>query len=427
MPTLCHLATVILLIASPMLRASDAVTLEALVAAALAGNPELQFYEAEIAAMQGQHRQAGTLPNPELSADLGRKSVHDLSGNKLGDGAVWSVSVAQTFEFPGRVSLRKAIAGRQLELARLGLQQFRAALANQVRLLGYRAMAAEQKAGAAAEVATRFRDLLAVLVQRDPAGVAPMLDTRILEASVLTLARRASQAGQERQAALYELNQLRGVPIATPVKVARTKVELAPLPELAQLIAAAQEHNFELRARIVEVEQQGFSVKLAENERWPAITVRPYAAGEDASDRQREFGLGVSLPLPLWDRRQGAIEAARARQLQAEVLVATTLRETERRIAGTAHAYRTQLDEMARWRGDSMERFREAAALGDRHYRLGALPIATYTELQKQYLDALDALLGTQVDALASRSELERLTGLHLTSTVPLAPAAGSR
>ncbi len=407
--------------ASPWLRAAETsgVTLDELVAEALAKNPELKFYEAEIAAARGQRRQSGTLPNPELSAELGSKRVEDFSGNKLGDGAVWAVSVAQTFEFPGRVSLRKAIAGKQTELAQIGLGQFRAALANQVRLLGYRAMAAEQKAEAAKEVAARFRDLFAVLVQRDPAGAAPLLDARIVEASALTLARRASQAAQEKQAALYELNQLRGASIAAPIHVARTDVRLTPLPELAWLLASAQSRNFDLRTRVAELEQQGFQVRLSENERWPAITVKPYAAGERASDRQREFGLGVSLPLPLWDRKTGNIETANARKLQAEVSLNVTLRDIERRIAETAHAYRTQVEEMSHWRGDSLDRFRDAAALGDRHYRFGALPIATYTELQKQYLDALDALLGTQADALASRSELERLTGLDFTGTVP--------
>jgi len=193
------------------------------------------------------------------------------------------------------------------------------------------------------------------------------------------------------------------------------------------LLAAAQSRNFEVRARLAELEQQGFQVKLSENERWPAITVKPYLAGEKASDRQREFGLGVSLPLPLWDQKKGSIEAANARRMQAEVSLNVTLREIERRIAETAHAYRTQVEEMGKWRADSLDRFREAAALGDRHYRLGALPIATYTELQKQYLDALDALLGTQADALSSRSELERLTGLDFTGTVPTKPTASAK
>lgn len=403
------------LLGTPALHAEmPSLTLDELVGEALERNPELKFYEAEIAAVRGARSQAGTLPNPELNAEIGGKSVRDLGGNKLGDGPVWSVSVAQTFEFPGRVSLRKAIADRQIGLARLGLDQFRAALANRIRQLGFRAMAAEQKAEASAEVAERFQDLLSVLVQRDPAGVAPLIDTRIIEANMLTLERRAAQTEQERQAALFELNQLRGVPIATPVRVERTPLHLDPPPGLARLIASAREKNFAVRTRIAELEQQGFKVRLAANERWPSVTVAPYWAGEQASDKQREWGLGISLPLPLWDQKHGHIAAARARQLQAEVLLNVTLRETERALAVAEHSYRTQLEEMRKWRGDEIQRFREAAALGDHHYRLGALPISTYTELQKQYLDALDTVLGTQLDALTSRSELEYLIGQPL-------------
>lgn len=392
--------------------------IEAVVAEALANNPELKFYEAEISAARGQHRQSTVMPNPELSVELGRKSVRDLSGNKLGDGAVWSVSVAQRFEFPGRLALRKAIAEKQVDLAKLGLEQFRRALVNQVRVLGYRAMAAEQRSEAAQEVSARFQDLLAVLVQRDPAGIAPLLDTRIIEANALTLARRARQAAQDRQGALFELNQLRGAAIDTPLEITRGEVRLVALPEFATLLGQARTNNFDVLARVTELAQQGFQVRLSEHERWPAVTVAPFVGGESAGDRQRQFGLGVSLPLPLRSQNRGNVETARARQLQAEVSLAVTLREVERRVAEATHAYRGLSEEIGRWRPDSLGRFREAAELGDRHYRLGALPISTYTELQKQYLDALDALLGTEVDALVSRAEIERLTGFELGGAV---------
>ena len=58
------------------------------------------------------------------------------------------------------------------------------------------------------------------------------------------------------------------------------------------------------------------------------------------------------------------------------------------------------------------------AELVDRHYRLGAVAIATYVEMQKQALDALDALLDTRREALAAAQDLELTTGtpLHLVS-----------
>src|SRR5215217_9284300 len=126
------------------------VPLDSLTQQILASNPELKFYEAEIAFAKGEQRTAATWTNPELSATLGEKRVR--SGPVTSDGAAWSVSVRQTFEWSGRIPLRKAIANQQVKLAELGLAQFRAALASRARTLAYQVFAAQEKAAAAREV-----------------------------------------------------------------------------------------------------------------------------------------------------------------------------------------------------------------------------------------------------------------------------------
>ena len=78
-----------------------------------------------------------------------------------------------------------------------------------------------------------------------------------------------------------------------------------------------------------------------------------------------------------------------------------------------ALAYETQLKEISRWRPDAVEQLREAAELGDRHYRLGSLPITTYVELQEKYIEALEAILETQAEVLEAWHQLELLTGLR--------------
>src|ERR1700732_303740 len=72
-------------------------------------NPNVHFYEQEIAAARGDRRIAGTWPNPDLSGQIGGKIYNSLGGKYLGTGPVWSVSLTQPFELPGRVSLRTAI------------------------------------------------------------------------------------------------------------------------------------------------------------------------------------------------------------------------------------------------------------------------------------------------------------------------------
>ncbi len=129
----------------------------ALVRQALANNPELKFYAAEIGAAKGTLKTAGTIRNPELNTEAGYKNARDNFGGPSGEGATWSVSVNQTFEYPGRIALRKAIAKGDIDLAGLHLQQFRLTLAARVRTLAYSISIAQERSIAAREVADRFQ------------------------------------------------------------------------------------------------------------------------------------------------------------------------------------------------------------------------------------------------------------------------------
>lgn len=405
-----------LLLLAGLVRAEPAtapVPLEQVVADIVAHHPELAYYEAEIAAARAGVRTAGARANPELAVDLGRRRVTDPAGVLAGEGTAWGVSVTQTFEWPGRIALRKALANRQLELAELGLARYRAALAARARQLAFNLHAAGEKSAAVREVADRFAALKEIFLAREPAGLTPLLETRVIEAQELALQRRATAAALAADAALIELNQLRGQPADAPIQVTAPAGRPAPAPAATELLAAAREHNFDFRSRRLELEQQGFAVQLARRERTPGFSVSPYYSQARAGDKEQNFGIGLSVPLPT-PAGAATTETARARQRQAEVAVVVAERDLERAVLTAAQAYTAKVAEMQRWAPDTVTQFREAAALADRHYRLGAVPIGTYVELQSSYLDAVEALLDTQAEALAAALELNQLTGLDL-------------
>ncbi|RXK54387.1 TolC family protein [Oleiharenicola lentus] len=393
---------------------APAVSLSTLVSEITTKNPERQFYQEEIAAAKAGVRISSRLSDPELSFDIGQKRLKDSSGAKIGDGAVWSVSVTQTFEWPGRLSLRKAIANRQVELAELGVARFENALTARARTLAFGLYSANAKAAAIREVSDRFSALKETFLARDPAGVTPLLETRVIEASELALQRRATEAELAVQAALIELNQLRGVAVDAPLRVAAPALGFTSLPATSDLLAAAHEKNFDYRMRLVELEQQGFAVSLARNERYPGISVGPYLSRDNVGDRETIVGLGLSVPLPVTGRTGAAVDVANARRRQAEAAVLVALRELDREVITSALAFATKLAESRRWSPDAVHKFREAADLADRHYRTGAVPIATYVELQNSYLDAVEALFDTQSETLAAGLKVQQLTGIEL-------------
>lgn len=400
-----------------------AVTIDQLVATTLAANPELTFYEAEIQAAKAGRRVAGVLPNPELSLDVGRKRVSGTDA--ANEGLAYAVTLAQPVEWPGRIGLRKAIANGDITLAELGLVRFRSFLAGRVRVLGYALAMQQQNAESAAEVADRFTAVRDVLVQRDPAGVTPLLESRIIEAAAVGVQRRASDAAVEMQKTLLELNQLMGRRADTALQVKRAEFDFDATPQLPVLLAQAAEGNFDLRVRRAELEQQGLKVALAKNERFPTFTVGPALSQERAGDRETIVGIGVSVPLPLWNSGKANVDAADARRMQAEAMLNAALREMERKVTEAALILQTQRKQLAGWKPEMLQTFREAAALADRHYRLGAVPVSSYLEMQDRYLEALEAVNATRLESLKAALELEQLLGSTklLVKTATTAPS----
>ena len=275
------------------------VSIETLVANTLAGNPELQYYEAEILAAKAGRREAGKLGNPELNVDFGRMRVvngsSDTNDLTRSIGVGYAVTLAQPIEWPGRLGLRKAIANRDITLAELGLARFRSFLASRVRALAYALAMQQQDAAAAGEVAERFAAVRAVLVQRDPAGAAPLLEARIIEAATVGVQRRAGETAVLMQKTLLELNYLMGRRADTPLIVKRADFALTSLPPLGVLLAQSAQHNYDLRVKRVELEQQGLKVDLAKNERHPTFTVGPVIQDQLPGGRQTLIGINVSM------------------------------------------------------------------------------------------------------------------------------------
>lgn len=387
-------------------------SVEAIVAEALEKNPELKFYEAELSAAAAGRRSAGALANPEMNASIGRKTVRTAGLSE--EGVAWSVSLMQPFEWPGRLGLRKAIANRDLELARLGIAQFRTALAGRVRSLAHELVVAQQRAAASRAVAGRLNELRDTLVARDPAGLTPLLETRVIEASFVKAEHAAAEAEHDVEHLSIELNYWRGQSPIAPARVAVSSPQFPPPPALEEAYAAAATNNFDLRLRIVELEQQGFKVALARNERFPSFAVGPAISEERAGGRERIIGLAVSLPLPLWQNNRAKVDTAEARRVQAEAALESARRRLERDVADYRHKYEHALGVLAKLRPDAIPHFQEAAELADRHYRLGAVPLATYVELQRQYVEAVEALLDARKEAVEAAGQLELLTGLSL-------------
>ena len=412
-----------LLLLPVLLRAEEAtppapVDVIELVRQAIESNPERQAYVAALAAERESGSAASSNPDPVLSLEVGRKRLRDAGGAFLDEGQVWTASLSQTFEWPERLRLRRAIADRQVEAAKLGLGRFEQALEAKATVLAYRLSRAQVRAQACEEVAERFAGLRKALVGRDPSGPAPTIELRSVEAAEVVARRRAEEARLALQQALLEMNQLRGAPSLAPLAVKAPVLALKDAPKLEELMAAAPQGNFSYRMQVLESEQLSLQSDLARSDSVPGFTAGPYVSQDRVGGRETIVGLRFDIPLPVGGRVGSAERTANERKRQSKAAISAAWRDVEKDLGQTWLSYASKVDQLRMHKDDPAVRFAEAARLAESHFRAGALSLQLFMDAQAGYLEAVDSALLIQEQAVEAGFHLRELSGVSFSPVV---------
>lgn len=383
-------------------------TIEEMVTTALAHNAELKAYEAEVLAARGQRTQAGFFKNPEVSTEIGAREVRDDSNILQGNGTTFSISVTQTFEFPGKGSLRKAIANKNIEIAELGLEQFRLALAGRVRVLAYEYLAASTEYTATQEASTINQKLASSLEQSEATGAKQTLDRRLLTASLAEFQRSIRETATKREEALSELTVLLGLPsgVSLPIRspLALPKAKL----NRNELALSAQQANPLLKIRRAELEKASREVTAARIEVAPDFAVGPFFSRDVAGDTEQNIGASISARIPVWDWNVGNIATAKARQAQTDALRVQAERQLDHAVIRQARIYGLIRTQIANTPTGSWS---ETYQLADQQYRAGAIDVWRYIEVQKASLASQQIANEAILDAWRTWLDLNLLTG----------------
>jgi len=389
--------------------AGQSWTLEALLQKGLASNPELRSYEAEVAAAKGQREQAGLWKNPEITGEYGHRRVSN--GTEATTGFTRNLSASQTFEFPGKGSLRKAIAEQDIRLAELGLSQFRLALRGQIEALAYQYVVASQQARVAEEIEDRCQSLMQLLAKRPSAGTQQFLELKVIEGSLFELQKSSRDLIQSRDEALIELRRLLGLPKSQELEI-ESQFSLPTLKaDSTTIVLRGLSGNVQLKMRLAEVEKAIKSVSVAKLDAAPDFSVGPFFSQDKAAENEVNIGASVSTSLPLWNWNQGNIATSQARRVQADALLMDARSKVESEILRRLRSFELTKKQLAQMPETTVSILREAADLADRQYRTGVIGVQLFLETQRGFLAAQKAYTEAQLGAWRDLLDLELLTG----------------
>jgi cobalt-zinc-cadmium efflux system outer membrane protein len=375
------------------------VTLEQVQKIASDSNPTLRQAEAEIRAAKARQQQSGLYPNPTVAY-----TGDEIRGGSVGGGKQ-GFFVQQTVVTGGKLSGSREVFGKEVRLAEIEAEEQRMRVQSAVKMAFLRVLAAQELLYARRDMATIAQD--AVETQRRLMNTGQADETEVLEAEV--------EAQRMRMSARMQENTLREEWRSLAAVIGQPDLPLTTVagdlekgwPEVNEEEAVETIAKRSPAVRIADAAEERAQTVLARAKRESIPDLQLRAGMEYNNDQlsSAPFAKGwegiaeVAVQIPLFNRNQGNVAAARAdidRAGQEKRRIALTLRE---RAASAVDQYANARLMAVEYRDEMLPRAKKAYGLMvERHGQM----LASYPrvlevqrklyELQIEYIGALESV-----------------------------------
>jgi cobalt-zinc-cadmium efflux system outer membrane protein len=382
----------------PAWAAEQTLSLPGVIEYSLQHNGDLQSFREEKGIFDAGKVKAGLFPNPTLDLEAGTGALTGSSAE-----STLSVGISQELLLAGKRSKRLAVAEREQDLYRYQLSDRERLIREEVATVFYDVILAEKRLALADRSIALNRKLLEVSKARLAAGDIPELEMNLVkvelarsEALRIDVAKALNQS-QEKLAAIT------GLPVGERYRVSGTFQSTTTLSKaLADLKQLALAQRPDMKA--LEAERGGgeAAVRLARAESVPNLTVglalwrdtrSMNISGMEGTDKAYTVVMKLSMPIPVFDHNQAAVQEARARQSSAESRLSAAIRTVEREVETAYSSCLSSEKILSLYKTDIIPQLEENLSLTEEAWRLGEVGILGVIQEQKKFFEVSDNYL----------------------------------
>jgi len=388
---------------------NSSLSLDELEALALQCHPSIERVSALANAARGRALQVGLQPNPSLGF-LGQQ----LGSNGLAEQ--YGVTLDKEFVDRDKLSLNRATIlqeVRQLEQEVAATQQ---RVLNDVRIAFFKVLRAQQQIDAnrqLVEISEKGVAVAEALLKAQEVGRVDTLQAAIeVESAKLQL-----QTAENRyRAAWQDLAAVSGHPMLPPQPLEGDLFAPAKPFDFEQELARVQQQSPELFAIVASIDRARTNLRRQQIETRPNVSVQGLVNWRDnGTSGDPNAGIAVTVPIPVRNRNQGAIQEARYQVYAAEQQFTQRQLELRQRLATVFEKYSNAQLQSERYREAILPKAEETLNLVRKTYESGEAGFLllltsqrTYIQSRLAYLEALETLRvsETEIQGLLLRDGL---------------------
>lgn len=388
--------------------------LDMIVDLALAKNPVVSLAEGTIEQQKGQQTAAGAYPNPTVGGGGGHGMLRDTSqagsGSNLGRQSLaeYNVVVGQPVEWPALRAARQRVADLGLATANVGMLETRLNLASQVKVAFYDLLLAQQDADLARQNLDTVEGVARIVKARVKSGEAPQFESIKAEVEVLKARQQLARSDNLVRINRVAVDTLTGGALG-PSYAVYGEFRILPRDlQIEGLMTRMMDQHPTIQRLLKSVEQSDWKIEFERQARVPSVTVN----GSYWREMGREaFQGGLSIPMPLWYRRQGEIASSLGAKRRDEAELLRTRNELGRAVYQHYQDVRTTAELIDVFDKGLLKQAQEALRLAQFSFQQGAsslLEVLDAQRVQRQIL--LDYALARH-DLSVSLARLEQAVG----------------
>jgi cobalt-zinc-cadmium efflux system outer membrane protein len=389
---------------TPLFLLAAGLTLADLESRLLQQNPQLQQANAAVSKAQ----QAGLYPNPTIGA-TGEHVAKSTRGGSVGG------FVEQRIVMGGKRGIDRALANQEVEQSRAMRDAWSLRLKGQLKIHFYATVAATERVALSRKLAANAAESLKIARELENIGRLDVPDIRAAEVESHRASIKVDQALQNERRAWQELAALLNADSLTGQPL-DAMIDDFPQLDRAALWARVREQSPEVTMAITEKAQADIALRQARAARIPDLQLRGGLRNnrEDGDvPRGRPVGVegifDIGVEIPLFNRQQGNIQAARAGVERARLAPVHTERALQARFANAWQRYETALTVVVRYRDEVLPAARSAFELYQKNFRTMQSEYPRVLTSQRTYFDLQDEYLDALRDGWQAVAELESL------------------
>ena len=388
------------------------LTLAQAVELALRTNPELLASRYELTAAQARIVQADLRPNPDLGVELENFAG---SGATTGTDALeTTLSLSQVIELGGKRGSRRAAAEADLDLISVEQRARQLDVLAEVTRRFIDVVAAQQRMQLAQETSQLAQQTFDATNARVQAARSPQAEASRARIALTRASLEARQAASQLRSARYGLSAMWGSAEPQFTQASADLFALRNVESFASLMGRI-ERNPELLRFASEARLRDAELRLAQANARPNLAL---SIGVRRLEETNDTALvaGFSMPLPVFDKNQGAVREAQARRAQSEAERNSALIRTRAAMYGLYQGVSAARERAESLRNEALPQAQTALEQTQSGYERGRFSFLELLTAQQEVIELRAAAIDAATDYHQLLAELERVTSEPLTT-----------